>query len=125
MPFVPVVASIAFTLIVAAYTRRICARRASAATPTGSIVGRRMDVPHTNNVRSAHSMRVKFGLAGHPASSLSKHWSAEGAPGDWSLYDGDGFTRARVVQGGASYHLRAPAAIPHQSWASLDAAVFA
>src|SRR5262249_44192437 len=65
-PFVPGAASIAFTLIVAAYARRIYARRVSAGTLTGSIVGRQMTARHrpgggpksTNTGRGTYRTRI-------------------------------------------------------------------
>jgi hypothetical protein len=49
-------------------------------------------------------------------------WDGDPAAGDHSLYDQDGLTIARIVLAGHRYHLRAPIAIPVQSWPDLDAA---
>jgi len=81
-------------------------------------------VPRTKHLRSAHSTRFKFGLRGHPSPlhCLREWWWGGDGEHDHSLYDRDGLTIAWIVPVDGRYHLRTPIAIPHQSWASLDAA---
>jgi hypothetical protein len=81
-------------------------------------------VPHTNNVRSAHSTGLKFGLRGHPSPlyCLREWWWGGDGEHDHSLYDRDGLTIARIVLVDGRYHLRTPIVIPRQSWPGLDAA---
>jgi hypothetical protein len=52
-----------------------------------------------NNVRSAHSTGIKFGLAGNPPSAhgLRGWWWGDPVEGDLSLYDRDGLTIGRLV----------------------------
>jgi len=75
-------------------------------------------------LRSADKTGVKFGLKGHPptAHCLREWWWGGDGEGDHSLYDRDGLTIARIVLVDGRYHLRAPVAIPRQSWASLEEA---
>jgi hypothetical protein len=78
----------------------------------------------TTNVRSAYSTGLKIGIAGdRPTAHCLRGWWWGGDEGhDYSLYDADGLTIARVVLGDGRYHLRAPNSIPRQSWPDLDAA---
>jgi hypothetical protein len=86
------------------------------------------DVPHTNNVRSAHSTGLKNGHKRHRASYLSNHRWEEGSEGDWSLYDKDGLTVARIVGDKLDnpvddrYRLRSPIAHPRLWWRGLEQA---
>jgi hypothetical protein len=68
------------------------------------------DVPHTNNVRSAHSTGLKFGLRTHLSSlhCLRECWWGGDGEHDHSLYGKDGLTLALLVLGNARYHLRTP-----------------
>jgi hypothetical protein len=78
-----------------------------------------------NNVRSAHSTGLKFGLASdRPTSHCLRGWWWGGdGDRDHSLYDRDGLTIARVVlEGDGRYHLQKPIAIPRQAWADLEEA---
>src|SRR5262245_35847756 len=67
---------------------------------------------------------LKSGLKGdRPTAHCLREWCWAGdGEGDHSLYDQSGLTLARVVLEGGRYHLRAPIAIPRQSWPSLDEA---
>jgi hypothetical protein len=60
-----------------------------------------------------------------PPLTCLAHWRWGGNPesGDYSLYNQDGLTVARVVlEADGRYHLRTPIAIPRQSWSDLDEA---
>jgi hypothetical protein len=74
---------------------------------------------------SAHSAGIKFGIKGErPQLRCLRDWWWGGVENfDFSLYDQDGLTLARLVLGtDGHYHLRTPVAIPHQSWADLKEA---
>jgi hypothetical protein len=74
--------------------------------------------------RSAHSTGIKFGLEGDrpKSNALREWWWGDPGTGDLSLYDEDGLTIARVVQGDGRYQLCSPVTWPRQTWADLESA---
>jgi hypothetical protein len=78
-----------------------------------------------NNVRSAHSTGLKFGLAGNPPSAhgLRDWWWGDPVEGDLPLYDRDGLTIGRLVLAAdGRYRLQSPITRPRLSWPTLDEA---
>jgi len=68
-----------------------------------------------------------MGLAEAPQSQpaarcLREWWWGGDSEHDYSLYNQDGLTLARVVLVDGRYHLRTPIAIPRQSWPELEEA---
>jgi hypothetical protein len=79
----------------------------------------------TTNVKSAHSTGPLYGIAGHRPKHhcLRDWWWGDPGIGDFSLYDAEGLTRARIVHGeDRRWHLRTPIAIPRQSWGDPEPA---
>jgi hypothetical protein len=78
-------------------------------------------VRSTINSRSAHSTGLKFGLMGEPLCLRTWWWWWGDGSGDYSLYDRDGLTIARVVQlDDSRYYLRTPIVISQQSWVGFE-----
>jgi hypothetical protein len=77
----------------------------------------------TTNVKSAHSTGLKSANKGdRPPLRCLAHlwWGGDPDLGDYSLYDSDGLTVARIVLADGRYNLRSPLAWPCQSWSDLD-----
>jgi hypothetical protein len=75
-----------------------------------------------NNVRSAHSTGLKFGLASDRPRGLSLRgwWWGVPVEGDLSLYDRDGLTIGRLVLAAdGRYRLQSPITRPRLSWPTL------